>query len=375
MASLGRHVRPDEARLYWKYAGLVPSDAVAWISEHIGPYDAGRAMAQGLCVADVLQTRAVREQETARIWEGISTLEIGGWAALGCDSNRARQWKKLGCAPDQAETWLTNGFVTASDASRWSSIGVDPVDARAWREANVAPEDAREWISVGEQPTAQVWFVPTPSAAAALQWRAVGLHARHFAAWWSTGLQPVAVADAVAAGRLPTEHDEVVAERRSHVIVWAVVHDSVQLGMLDDFEYIRDSMLETNAALGCSTWAELRDVVGSDELERAWGGLLDAAWEEQGTGSAAGVASPRPDDWLPGSSVPDLSGDWLASRPRFDDPDLLTLPEFIMGEATGCGSPVNGDFVWWDIAEVPTLAALARDHGYTFVQRQDLIDG
>ena len=42
--SLGRHMRPGEARLFWKYAKLDPSQAVKWISEHIGPYDAGRAV-------------------------------------------------------------------------------------------------------------------------------------------------------------------------------------------------------------------------------------------------------------------------------------------------------------------------------------------
>lgn len=163
--------------------------------------------------------------------------------------------------------------------------------------------------------------------------------------------------------------------RRERTIVWAIVHGSLQLGMLNDFEDIHASMLTTQAALRCTAWEQLRDVFGPDELDLGFGSLLDDLWEERPDPGADVQSSGRPDGWLSDSAPPDLTGDWLASRPRFTEPELLSLPDFIMREARGNGSPKSGHFVCWDIAQLPTLAALARDHRLAFIQRQDLVDG
>jgi len=366
-------MRPDEARLFWKYAKLDPSQAVKWISEHIGPYDAGRAVAHGRTMADVLRSRGERQPKTSPGWDGISNLDVEEWTVLGCDAAEAREWNRLGCTAGRARDWMSNGFVTASDAGSWASIGVDPADAKRWHDAHASPDEACEWFAVGQDLSAG--FVPSPSAGEALEWRRAGLGPRQFATWWNTGLEPSQVADAVGLGRLPTGVDELDPDRRERMIVWSIVHDALQLGMVNDFEYIRASLLTTDAALGCTTWEQLRDEFGPYELELEWGSLLDDVWDERSSRPDADLRLPgRPDGWLPDRSPPDLTGNWLASRSRFTDPELLSLPDFIMREARGRGSPMSGDFVWWDIAQLPILAALARAHRYAFVQRQDLVD-
>lgn len=155
------------------------------------------------------------------------------------------------------------------------------------------------------------------------------------------------------------------------VIVWAdYAYDDIQLGLLRDFELLAESARETNLALAANTWEELVDVFGREGVEHEFSDFLDQAWEEWCIEHDTNDA--RPDDWLP-QHVPDLTGDWLSSRPRYNDPEQLDLPQEFMDLGRYQTTMMGGDFVSWDRSDLPKLERLAVRLGYEFVERQELI--
>jgi hypothetical protein len=154
------------------------------------------------------------------------------------------------------------------------------------------------------------------------------------------------------------------------VIVWAELGHGIQLGTLSDFESLAESARATNSALAANTWEELVDVFGRDGVEYEFSDVLDQAWE--GRSIEHGVSGDRPDDWYP-DEMPDLTGDWLSCRPRYNDPEQLDLPDEIMDLGRFESNMMSGDFVDWDRSDLPKLERLAKKLGYEFVERQDLI--
>ena len=86
---------------------------------------------------------------------------------------------------------------------------------------------------------------------------------------------------------------------------------------------LANAAARTNRALAASTWAELVDVPGRDELAD----FIFQEWEEWSADHD--VDGDQPDDWFP-DHLPDLTADWLTGRPRYNDPGQLDLPEEFM---------------------------------------------
>ena len=156
-------------------------------------------------------------------------------------------------------------------------------------------------------------------------------------------------------------------------IVWADAgYDScVHLGLTSDFQMLANAAARTNRALAASTWAELVDVLGRDELAD----FIFQEWEEWSADHDVDGDQPDgwpPDDWFP-DHLPDLTGDWLTGRPRYNDPGQLDLPEEFMTLGVRNWGLMGQDFIEWDYSDLPKLARLADRLGYNFVERQDLL--
>ncbi len=79
-----------------------------------------------------------------------------------------------------------------------------------------------------------------------------------------------------------------------------------------------------------------------------------------------------PDDWFP-EDLPDLSGDWLSDRPRYNDLEQLELPEQFMELGKFQTTMLGGDFVSWAESDLPMIKRLALRLRYDLVERPDLI--
>lgn len=156
----------------------------------------------------------------------------------------------------------------------------------------------------------------------------------------------------------------------SRVIVWGYLDGDLQLGMLEDFEYLAEAARTTQRLLDDPTWNDLIEVYGEPGVRDEFEVFLSNAWQDQ-LGDEDQHAE-MPDDWYP-DEVPDLSGDWLTDRPRINDPGYLNLPQQIMELGNREGHMIAGDSISWDRSALPELKRLARGLGYEFVERQDLI--
>lgn len=153
--------------------------------------------------------------------------------------------------------------------------------------------------------------------------------------------------------------------------MWAHYGADLQVGTFEDFERLAGIARETQSALKAATWDELFDALGEDVTRNEFSTWIDDAWDEWcSEHNVDGDA--MPDDWFP-EDLPDLSGDWLSDRPRYNDPEQLELPEQFMELGKFQTTMLGGDFVSWAESDLPMIKRLALRLRYDLVERPDLI--
>ncbi len=380
-----RRLTAAEMRLYRRKAHLEPEAAAEWADAFLGPYETGRAVAAGKSVSEALEARARSTKHSGLNWPGFSKLAAAHWSWLGVDEAQATDWAALGLSPNQAGSWISAGFKTASAAGEWLAVGFDPVASAAWRCEGFLPAQVHEWApsrgtatggrSSGMEDQSRVLDPIGFTPAQASEWRAGGFSGTEAKAWGATGLGPDQSAAAKQAGQKP---DEVIAQlvesSGDRVVVWGLWYDDqVQVGLLEDIEWLALSGEHLEAILGCIEWSDLVDRLGASEVEDEFEELLNEAWDAEHEEAGLEDWPARPKGWVPRGPMPEMGLDWLSDRPRIDDPDNLNLPESIMDLGRYSASPVSGDFVSWDMGSLHEIARLTIGEGFAFVRRQDLI--
>lgn len=333
LPSLWRRLSEQEARDYARVAGLSPEQSVGWADALIGPYETARAIEAGQTLEVAIAARQARRQATEPARAEVRKLDRSGVAAV-------EAWVAQGFSTDDRERWLWRGPVASIE------VGTDD---------HLVLEVGAHILKV------------TPQEAAG--WRDVGFDAESAAPWLLTGLGPPEAAEQASRNATPASFVSSLAQTDpDRIITWGDSGDQVQLGLLTDFQLGAKLADELRTMLSCSTWRELVDAVGRDAVEAEFDTWLDDLWGDLGTGGD------RPPDWIPKEDLDLGRMDWITEQSRISDPSWLNLPASVVDLATGAGSPVSGDFVWWTKEAVPDACRAARLEGYAFVRCQHLVE-
>ena len=150
--ALGHNMTDSQVRLWQKVAGLEPTLAWLWIENHVGPYDAQRALTLGETMHDVSAKRqAAREEAQAEkraplFWRDFFEEEARVWVSYDFSELDAIAWKRHGYLPRTAYAWRTVSHLPPEQAGLWLDFGFVPSEAAAWRAADFDdPSQASSW--------------------------------------------------------------------------------------------------------------------------------------------------------------------------------------------------------------------------------------
>lgn len=154
------------------------------------------------------------------------------------------------------------------------------------------------------------------------------------------------------------------------VVVWGYLDYHPQLGMLEDFEHLAEQAGVTRRLLDDPSWRNLIELRGEAEVRDRFESYRGSAWQDHLDHAAE--CSEMPEDWYR-EELPDLSGDWLACRPRITEIACLHLPKEL--QVLGVYRwHVDGERFSWEANSLPELKRRAHALGYRFVKRQDLVN-
>ena len=158
-------------------------------------------------------------------------------------------------------------------------------------------------------------------------------------------------------------------------IVWGREDDVIYLGELNAVIMIARVHELGNEVLSSETWEQLQNESFIEEANEFLEGEFDALWEIYREEHDL-PSSNRPRDWFPKDTdfAPPSDYEIFWWIPGIDNPDMVNLPEefFELGESGG--NMLKGDWHRWRESDLEHLEQLAKQLGYEFVNRQDLIE-
>ena len=407
LPTLERHLTAPEIRIYLLRAGLSESDAARWCDAGVGPYEAGRAISDGLTleqartrIAEAEEERRRREESetwselgslTSKAWRraGFTSLpEILDWIECNIGPSEARSWVNAGITSiDEAAPWIEAGlqpweiegliavsFVDPVNVARLKSIGLDATQLSEWLSRGFTVDDVMEWARPGNGPSiSRLTVVRAFTVDEAIEWMDSGFDASSAAWWAATGLSPSGAATARTAGR--TVHEVIEGLPESQVLVWGDRRAAFQVAPLDFARFVRRHQAFVEKVVDAESWSELYgelvpEFVGDFEL------LVRDEWERRCTN---GLLVPEvnsenpPPGWFPDG----IPGDpeWQREQPRIDDPSYLDELGDILLLGDISVHMLLGDFVTWTFDAVLEAARITRRTGYAFIRDDALIQG
>ena len=406
--ALGHNMTDSQVRLWQKVAGLEPTLAWLWIENHVGPYDAQRALALGETMHDVLTKRqAARDEaeaekrrplfwrafseEEARVWfrRNFSEQDATAWRSQGFDASTADEWRTVSqFPPEQASLWLIFGFKSSeaaawcaaefddpSEASDWRGFTIDPRNAGSWRREQFSIDDAREWTFLfGPQQSAATGGVITFNASTASAWSANDFTRGQAEQWILAGYSLAEALQMSDEGHPAPTFDAAELGTDPSVIIWAERNGLIRLSTLADLKSIAANIASIVEIMQCDNWGSLQAAIGDERIEALLGDELEDEWAmEQSARRRKRTA--RPGGSYPRTWFPDLS-DQLNDAKSLTDPSCLTglPPEILALGNYSPGSPMTDSYVDWSPTDLAHIAQVARGLGLRFSRQQELFN-
>ena len=159
------------------------------------------------------------------------------------------------------------------------------------------------------------------------------------------------------------------------VIAWGRFNGVIYVAELGALERIGELHGLANDVLSCDSWATVKEVIDGAHLEKHLGYVLDDLWHSYLDEEEIEFRE-RPAGWLPEDTnfAAPHNYELIWSTEKIYHQDSLNLPEEFFEFGVGGGNVMVGDTWRWSESDLPQLAELAQRLGYSFEERQDLID-
>lgn len=380
-AALARGVDADHLER-WIAAGLTGSDCLAALEAERHPDEVAAAASSAPLER---QWRAAFPDPVLRTsWQ---------WTGMNCEEAAERRSR-----PEQPEElwppeidalrtqtdltlWLAAG-VPASTCKSWIESGHLPADAMLTRSKSPAPSSARPetflcidettgWLDVHPPEDNPPPVFPVVADDLLAIAATMGNKAAEF--FRNMGFDVIILEDEPD---VPT-YLGVSLDPPKH-FVYAVLDDCLYICSRESAETAAHVRRVEAQVAGCATWGEVQALAEDEDLVHDVRTILYQqlwrAWDECDTPD--GNPDDETDPWWPDESTP-IDHSWMDEPTwfRIDDPSntAVGLPEVLSSYGEYSSTPIHGDWVSFDPADIDKILDLMRNQGLSVVEDADLL--